>query len=61
MTRGGLLGSGVKNFTYMYEFGDSWEHDITIKTSDPASTDQPFVRFIAGKVTIILTFQRHSL
>jgi hypothetical protein len=45
----GLVESGARRFTYLYDFGDGWEH--TIKVEDivvPQSDAQP-IRCIAGE------------
>lgn len=31
LTVGGVLKAGVKRFTYTYDFGDDWEHEIVIE------------------------------
>jgi hypothetical protein len=32
MTLAGCVGSSVKRFSYMYDFGDDWEHDVTVES-----------------------------
>jgi hypothetical protein len=31
LTVGGVLKSGIRRFTYTYDFGDDWQHDIVIE------------------------------
>jgi hypothetical protein len=38
-TLGQLLGRG-RTATYMYDFGDDWEHRLTVQATDPADIDQ---------------------
>jgi hypothetical protein len=36
-------------FTYTYDFGDSWEHEITVEAPDYAYADNPLVFVLSGK------------
>ena len=31
MSLGRVLGTGVRRFAYVYDFGDDWEHDILVE------------------------------
>jgi hypothetical protein len=44
-----LVQSGVKRFTYTYDFGDSWDHDILIEASPPANDAKHYPACIGGK------------
>jgi hypothetical protein len=49
MSLGGIAHAGVHRFSYIYDFGDNWEHVVTIEKV--ASADPPLPRpvCIAGK------------
>ena len=49
MTLNGLVKSGVSRFTYTYDFGDDWEHDILIEKAPPAHSAKAFPACVAGK------------
>jgi hypothetical protein len=49
LTLGGIAASGVKNFEYTYDFGDSWEHQIVIEGSRPAAPGETRPVCVAGK------------
>jgi hypothetical protein len=49
MTLNGLVKSGVSRFTYTYDFGDDWEHDVLIEKVIPATDAKAFPACIAGK------------
>lgn len=40
---------GRKTFTYLYDFGDGWEHRITVKQMVPKGPTLPFAICIAGE------------
>jgi hypothetical protein len=44
-----LARSGVVRFAYTYDFGDNWEHAITIEKSAPAVEAKAYPVCIAGK------------
>jgi hypothetical protein len=33
-----------RKFTYLYDFGDSWEHDITVSRIDPVGNNKELAR-----------------
>jgi hypothetical protein len=43
-----LVKSGGTRFTYIYDFGDSWKHDILIEKRLPATTAKVFPACVAG-------------
>jgi hypothetical protein len=49
LTLNGLVNAGVTRFTYTYDFGDDWEHDILIEKVVPANDAIAFPACIAGK------------
>ncbi len=49
LTLGGVRKSGVARFGYTYDFGDDWEHAITIEKSLPAAEGTTYPACIAGK------------
>jgi hypothetical protein len=49
LTLNGLLKSGVTRFTYTYDFGDDWEHDVLIEQAPPANDAKTFPACVAGK------------
>jgi hypothetical protein len=40
---------GRKAFTYMYDFGDSWDHSIKVEAVAEAAPDRGYPRLIAAK------------
>lgn len=49
-TLGGAVKTGVKRFTYTYDFGDSWEHIVAIEKTEPVSRPgQSYPVCVAGK------------
>ncbi|MEO5332900.1 MAG: plasmid pRiA4b ORF-3 family protein [Magnetococcus sp. YQC-5] len=40
---------GIRHFTYLYDFGDSWEHKIAIEKTEPAVPDIHYPRCVTGK------------
>ncbi len=44
-----LLRSSVIRFTYIYDFGDTWEHTVAFEKSEPAVEGEAYPVCIAGK------------
>ena len=44
-----MLGARLKNVKYMYDFGDGWEHAITVEKRDPASREDSTPVCLAGE------------
>ncbi len=49
MTPGGVWRSGVRRFTYTYDFGDDWEHAIDIEGVEKPATGQQYPACTSGK------------
>lgn len=49
LTLNSLARSGVHRFAYTYDFGDNWEHTITVEKRVPAVEGQAYPVCIAGK------------
>jgi Plasmid pRiA4b ORF-3-like protein len=49
LTLNGVIKSGVNRFTYTYDFGDDWEHDILIEKTPPRIDATAFPACVAGK------------
>lgn len=49
LTVTGVLKSGVRRFTYTYDFGDDWEHDIVIEAKKAAVDGRRYPGCTAGK------------
>ncbi|MGH8432590.1 MAG: plasmid pRiA4b ORF-3 family protein [Solimonas sp.] len=45
---GALVDCGVSAFSYTYDFGDNWQHTITIETITAANPTIDYPRFIDG-------------
>lgn len=45
----GLVKSGVKKFTYTYDFGDSWEHVIVVEGRETAVEGLAYPTCVTGK------------
>lgn len=43
-----LTAAGVRQFTYRYDFGDGWEHLITIETTEEAKPKTLYPRYLEG-------------
>ena len=41
--------SGVKRFDYTYDFGDDWDHSVTVEKTLPAVLGQGYPTCVAGK------------
>jgi len=46
---GTLIGQGVKQFRYVYDFGDDWEHQIVVEKVEPLDPEQEYPSLITGK------------
>lgn len=42
--------AGLKQFSYTYDFGDSWEHAIEIKRAWPMAGDRPVPKCVSGSL-----------
>ena len=49
LTLNGLMKSGVRRFTYTYDFGDDWEHTVAIEKTQPAVEGKLYPACVAGK------------
>jgi len=49
LTLNGLLKSGIRRFGYTYDFGDNWEHTVTIEKIQPAASEISYPACVAGK------------
>ena len=49
VTLNGLLRSPVVRFTYIYDFGDNWEHEVLFEKCVPAAPGQRYPACIKGK------------
>jgi len=49
LTVGGLANSGLARFSYTYDFGDDWEHDVTVENRRPAVDGRQYPVCTAGK------------
>jgi hypothetical protein len=47
-TLGGVVKTGVKRFTYTYDFGDSWDHVIAIEKTEQVRPGQLYPVCVAG-------------
>ncbi|HET6573426.1 MAG TPA: plasmid pRiA4b ORF-3 family protein [Fimbriiglobus sp.] len=47
-TLGQLAAAGVKKFRYTYDFGDSWDHQVTIEKTVPREAKIKYPRCTAG-------------
>ncbi|MBV8772236.1 MAG: plasmid pRiA4b ORF-3 family protein [Deltaproteobacteria bacterium] len=45
----GIMRSGVKRFNYIYDFGDTWEHQISIEGKRAAIGGRRYPTCVAGK------------
>lgn len=45
---GALIERGVREFLYVYDFGDNWRHRITIDEPRPGDPGLEYPRFVAG-------------
>ncbi len=43
-----LVDRGTRRFTYLYDFGDSWEHDIVIEEIRSGDADIDYPAFVDG-------------
>jgi hypothetical protein len=49
LTLNGVLRSGVVRFTYTYDFGDNWQHQVLIERTQPALDTDQYPACVAGK------------
>jgi len=51
MTLSAVVKMGINRFSYVYDFGDNWEHTVLIEKRRPAvaDTNNPLVLCVAGK------------
>jgi hypothetical protein len=49
LTLNALAKTGTTRFTYTYDFGDDWEHDVLVEKAPPASDAKAFPACVAGK------------
>ncbi len=49
LTLNGLLRSGVARFTYTYDLGDNWQHQVLIERTQPALDTGRYPACVAGK------------
>lgn len=49
LTLNGLLRSGVARFTYTYDLGDNWEHQVLIERTQPAPDAGRYPACVAGR------------
>ena len=49
LTLNGLLRSGVARFTYTYDLGDKWQHQVLIERTQPALDAGSYPACVAGK------------
>ncbi len=49
LTLDGVLGTGVVRFTYTYDLGDNWQHQVLIERTQPALDAGRYPACIAGK------------
>jgi hypothetical protein len=49
LTVGGVLKAGVKRFTYTYDFGDDWKHEIVVEERKAAVGSRRYPAYTAGK------------
>jgi hypothetical protein len=43
-----LLGNALRNFGYLYDFGDSWQHRVVVESIAAAQPDWPYPLCVAG-------------
>jgi Plasmid pRiA4b ORF-3-like protein len=46
---GALVAAGVRRFRYVYDFGDDWEHEVTVEKVGPLDPARPYPSLIAGR------------
>jgi hypothetical protein len=44
-----IVDRGIQNFSYIYDFGDHWEHDILIEKQVEADNNQRYPVFVHGE------------
>ena len=45
---GAIISAGVRNFSYLYDFGDDWEHEITVEAELEAKPRTLYPRLVDG-------------
>lgn len=45
-----VLAEGTTTISYVYDFGDDWEHQITVTNVRTGEPDLPYPRLVAGKM-----------
>lgn len=45
---GAVLDQGVEQFAYTYDFGDNWQHTVTVEAVGPADPAVDYPRFVEG-------------
>ena len=48
LTLNGMRKSGVRRFSYTYDFGDDWEHTVAIEKTEAAVAGQAYPACVAG-------------
>lgn len=44
-----ILDGGIKEFGYVYDMGDNWEHRITVERIEPAKPDRLYPELLGGE------------
>jgi hypothetical protein len=44
-----ILSGGLKEFSYLYDFGDSWQHRIIVENVKPAEQQTSYPEFLGGE------------
>lgn len=44
-----LIEDGLRRFTYLYDFGDHWEHIVKVEDLVPPKPDRPLIVCLAGE------------
>lgn len=44
-----VIEAGVRRFTYLYDFGDHWEHSVKIEDLVSPKPRQPLIACLAGE------------
>lgn len=44
-----LIEGGMRRFTYLYDFGDHWEHIVKVEDLVPPKPDRPLIVCLAGE------------
>jgi hypothetical protein len=46
---GAVLETGIRQFGYTYDFGDNWQHSITVEEIGPADPAAEYPRYVDGE------------